>query len=242
MEKERPGIILYWETLDVLDALPDDKCKQMLVAMRNFARYGEIPNFDGDVALAPLWIMISAKLTADGAKYDAICEKRRAAAQARWEAKNGKNDANAFDEMQKHANDASAFFAMQTMPTTTTTTTPTTATTTTTTETTTTTATTTKKEKAPTRHKYGTYGWVRLSDDEYDRLIAELGFESVDRAIAYVDESAQRTGNKNGWKDWNLVIRKCIRDKWGSMRQTPQQAPQPNYGNPFAALREEFMG
>ena len=35
------------------------------------------------------------------------------------------------------------------------------------------------------------------------------------RCIEYIDESAQLTGNKNKWKDWNLVIRKCSRDKWG---------------------------
>ena len=23
------------------------------------------------------------------------------------------------------------------------------------------------------------------------------------------------TGNKNKWRDWNLVIRKCSRERWG---------------------------
>ena len=27
------------------------------------------------------------------------------------------------------------------------------------------------------RHKYGAYGWVRLSDDEYSRLLDDLGEE-----------------------------------------------------------------
>ena len=65
------------------------------------------------------------------------------------------------------------------------------------------------------RHKHGKYGWVRLSDDEYSRLLSELGEEELQRCITYVDESAQSNGNRNKWKDWNLVVRKCSRDGWG---------------------------
>ena len=70
----------------------------------------------------------------------------------------------------------------------------------------------------PERHKYGEYGWIRLSDDEYDRLLSDLGEEELQRCITYVDESAQSNGNKNKWKDWNLVLRKCHRNRWGAER------------------------
>ena len=59
------------------------------------------------------------------------------------------------------------------------------------------------------------YGWIRLSDEEYHRLLNDLGPEEAARCIAYVDESAQATGNKNKWRDWNLVLRRCHRDRWG---------------------------
>lgn len=65
------------------------------------------------------------------------------------------------------------------------------------------------------KHKYGQYGWVLLTDDQYTKLVADLGQAEVDRCIAYVDESAQGNGNKNGWKDWNLVVRRCHREGWG---------------------------
>ena len=65
------------------------------------------------------------------------------------------------------------------------------------------------------RNRHGKYGWVRLTEEEYSRLVAEYGEAEAERAIAYVDESAQSTGNKNHWKDWNLVVRKCIRQGWG---------------------------
>lgn len=73
-------------------------------------------------------------------------------------------------------------------------------------------------EKKPESHKYGEYGWVRLSDAEYDRLLADLGEAELQRCITYVDESAQSNGNKNKWKDWNLVVRKCHRNRWGLER------------------------
>lgn len=71
------------------------------------------------------------------------------------------------------------------------------------------------EECAHARRARGQYGWVKLSDDEYSRLIADLGDKEAARCIAYVDESAQGTGNKNRWKDWNLVVRKCSREGWG---------------------------
>nr|DAO93909.1 MAG TPA: replisome organizer [Bacteriophage sp.] len=81
------------------------------------------------------------------------------------------------------------------------------------------------KESAPTRHAHGQYGWVKLTDSEYSRLLADLGETELARCIAYVDESAQSTGNKNKWKDWNLTVRKCHRDGWGLNRKYTQAAP-----------------
>lgn len=68
------------------------------------------------------------------------------------------------------------------------------------------------------RHKHGDYGWVRLTDAQYDALLADMGEEELTRCITYIDESAQATGNKNKWKDWNLVLRKCHREQWGVSR------------------------
>ena len=76
-----------------------------------------------------------------------------------------------------------------------------------------------RKRSAPARESFGEYGWVKLTEEEYNRLVSEYGLSEVQRAIAYIDESAQSTGNKNKWKDWNLVVRKCIRDGWGKRQQ-----------------------
>ena len=65
------------------------------------------------------------------------------------------------------------------------------------------------------RQKWGQYGWVLLTPEEHNRLMTDLGAAELDRCIRYIDEAAQSSGNKNKWKDWNLVIRRCSREGWG---------------------------
>lgn len=69
--------------------------------------------------------------------------------------------------------------------------------------------------KKDVRHKHGTYGWVKLSKSEHKHLISDYGEKVALFYINLVDEKAQQTGNKNKWRDWNLVVRKAIREKWG---------------------------
>lgn len=86
--------------------------------------------------------------------------------------------------------------------------------------------------KPPARKSYGKFGWVKLTDEEYNRLSNDFGEAEVKRCIAYVDESAQTTGNKNKWRDWNLVVRKCHREGWG-LKKSFQHAQKTGGWNPF---------
>lgn len=67
----------------------------------------------------------------------------------------------------------------------------------------------------PEKRKYGNYGWIELTGTQYVQLLAELGEAELARCIAYIDESAQSTGNRNRWKDWALMLRRCSREGWG---------------------------
>lgn len=88
-----------------------------------------------------------------------------------------------------------------------------------------------KKEK-PVFKRYGENGWVQLTDEQYNRLIADLGEVETMRCIEYIDESAQLTGNKNKWKDWNLVIRRCSRDGWGLKQKQGRKEKKPSWMQP----------
>ena len=76
----------------------------------------------------------------------------------------------------------------------------------------------TKKKNNEEAHKHGEYGWVKLTDKQYEKLEKDLGKQELERCIQYVDESAQGNHNRNGWTDWNLVVRKCHREGWGVNR------------------------
>ena len=79
----------------------------------------------------------------------------------------------------------------------------------------------------PQRHRHGANGWVLLTDEQYQKLLHDLGPAELERCITYVDESAQITKNKNGWKDWNLLIRKCHREQWGAKHPKQKSSEQP---------------
>ena len=79
------------------------------------------------------------------------------------------------------------------------------------------------------RRKYGEYGWVQLTEKEYERLLDQYGQQTIDFYIRYIDESAQLTGNKNKWKDWNLTLRKAIRNRWGVEGANKGQMARKNY-------------
>lgn len=86
------------------------------------------------------------------------------------------------------------------------------------------------------KHKHGSYGWVLLTDAEYNRIVTAHGKDIADYYISMIDEKAQQTGNKNKWKDWNLTVQKAIREKWGKPPPT-KNAPHgvdPITGIPYA--------
>ena len=62
--------------------------------------------------------------------------------------------------------------------------------------------------------KHGTYKRVKLTEKEYTRLIDEFGKDFIDKQIELLDEYIQSNNNKNKYTDFNLVLRKSIRNNW----------------------------
>ena len=80
-------------------------------------------------------------------------------------------------------------------------------------------------------HKYGEYGWVKLTDEEKAKLESEMGAAELERCIRYVDESAEGTKNKNGWRSWIAVLRKCHREQWGMKGPARGRVATYDYGD-----------
>lgn len=75
--------------------------------------------------------------------------------------------------------------------------------------------------------KFGSFGWVKLTEEEHTRLLEDLGEDELNRCISYIDEQAQITRNRNKWRDWNLVLRRCSREHWGPPLEV--QATRPTF-------------
>ena len=69
----------------------------------------------------------------------------------------------------------------------------------------------------------GEYGWVRLTQEQYQMLLTEMGEEQLDWIIRFLDEKVQLNGNKYHWQDWVAVIRKAFRENWGERERSAEQ-------------------
>ena len=75
------------------------------------------------------------------------------------------------------------------------------------------------------KKSFGEFGWVRLTDGQYEKLADLMGYEELNRCITHIDELAQSTGNRRGWKDWYLLLRRCHNHRWhetGCRNQKPE--------------------
>ena len=61
---------------------------------------------------------------------------------------------------------------------------------------------------------FGTYNRIKLTQSQYDKLCKDYNKELIDKMINSLDEYVQSNNNKNKYKDFNLVIRKAIRENW----------------------------
>lgn len=66
---------------------------------------------------------------------------------------------------------------------------------------------------------YGCYGRIKLTDAEYQKLIADYGKEVIDNQIALLDEYVESNNNKNKYTNFNLVLRKSLREKWFNKKE-----------------------
>lgn len=76
----------------------------------------------------------------------------------------------------------------------------------------------------------GTYNRVKLTEEEYKRLCNEFGQEYVDQVINRLDEYVESTNNKQHYRNYNLVIRKAIRENWYKDIYKPRKIDEDNGG------------
>ena len=213
--EQKKSFVMYTDYGQHLALLSDEECGKLTKALFGYVSDGTIPAFSGAAAMA--FSFIQAQIDRDAARWEDKRTKRAQAGQKGGTVsgqvrrkQNEANEANASQTKQNEANEAVTVTGNVTG-------------TVTVTENVTGTIgesgrTADKPPPAP-RHEYGENGWVKLTDAQHEKLLADLGAAELERIIRYLDESAQMTGNKNRWKDWNAVIRKAARERWGLSRE-----------------------
>lgn len=185
----KDSFVFHHDYIDI-DEFDADEIKELLGAMIAYSADDTEPTFN-DRVLRIAWKGIKSRMDADRQAYDERCEQNRRNANKRW----SKDDANACDRMQsdkvacepmrtdaKNADidiDIESDIDIDIEK---------------------------KNARArETRHKYGQYNHVRLSDSEIKRLYDDYGEEKTLKAIRKLDEYIQQTGKK--YKDHNLALR-----------------------------------
>lgn len=69
-------------------------------------------------------------------------------------------------------------------------------------------------KKKPLKENYGTYKRIKLTPEEYEKLVKEFGESFIKEQIELLDEYIESNNNKNKYTNFNLVLRKSIRENW----------------------------
>ena len=72
----------------------------------------------------------------------------------------------------------------------------------------------TKEKPKKIKKSYGEYKRIKLTDNEYEKLCEEFNKEFIDNQIMLLDEYVEGNNNKNKYSNFNLVLRKSIRENW----------------------------
>ena len=116
---KRPGMMIYFDQWEyVATILTPEQFKRLFMLLMDKAQNLDVDAPDDDQAVSMAYHLLLPQLDKDAARYEKICEKRRAAINKRWN-----NDVLQHDEVQMNT---SEYKCIQKIPTTTTTTTPTT--------------------------------------------------------------------------------------------------------------------
>ena len=172
MSKKDCSFVLYGDMLENLDMLSDEDAGRLF---RNIAAYsrGDPAPCDLSSGALMLFNIICQKIDRDKEKYGEICEKRQAAIRKRWEQKNT-NDTNEYKSIQKNTNDTEHEHDKEHEQ---------------------------EREhdhdhkknnKRPSRHRYGVYENVLLSDEERDGLKEE--FRDFDKRVDALSEYMESSG------------------------------------------------
>ena len=77
------------------------------------------------------------------------------------------------------------------------------------------------------KNRFGKYKRVFLTPEEYEKLNNDYSKDYIDLVIDRLDEYLECNNNKNNYSNFDVLIRRMIRDKWGIIDNI--KVPKPKY-------------
>lgn len=71
----------------------------------------------------------------------------------------------------------------------------------------------------------GKFKRIKITEEEYQRLINDFNKDFIDDVINALDEYVESNNNKNKYTNFNLVLRKAIREKWFKINEDNYKKP-----------------
>lgn len=213
---EKNSFILYKDQQEIIDKLSDENAGKLIKAIYKYANTGEIPELNELLSIAI--IPFKQSIDRNSEKWEETKEKRRKAGKISAEKKKqvSTNQTHVESVEQKVTNSTHVESVEQTS----------TNSTVNVNVSDNVSVSVNNKEKnilKKEKHKYGKFGRVKLTDVEYDRLVSEYGQNFIDNQIESLDEYVESNNNKNKYTNFNLVLRRSIREKWFERKQTVKE-------------------
>lgn len=193
---EKKSLILYYEYEKQFALLSDSQLGRLIRSMLDFEIYGEVPDFSDDPALEMTFSFISAQLERDKSKYEQKCAVNAANGKkgGRPSKQSVSDKTRRFSNKPKKADEDKEEDKEEDNEE--------------------------VKDIKPTRHKYGEYKNVLLSDDEIEKLKIEIpDYQSyIERLSGYMASSGRT------YKNYLATIRNWAR-KDGEKDRTTDNTP-----------------
>lgn len=199
---EKKSFMIYLDNEKQVNMLTDEQAGKLFKALFEFAKNGTETDFD-DGMIAMAFSFMADSIKRDTEKYESICQKRAENIKKRWNKKQDEsntNDTNVYNcnfcntnhthidkDIDKDIDiDKEKEIDINKR--------------------------TDKPSPAPPKSlkkKFGEYGNVSLTDENYNQLVKDYGESVINDYIQRMDEYIQMKGKK--YKDFNLALRNWIK-------------------------------
>ena len=193
---EKKSFMIYLDNEKQVNMLTDEQAGKLFKALFEFAKDGTETDFD-DGMIAMAFSFMADSIKRDTEKYESICQKRAENIKKRWNKKQDEsntNDTNVYNcnfcntnhtHIDKDIDKEKEIDINKR---------------------------TDKPSPAPPKSlkkKFGEYGNVSLTDENYNQLVKDYGESVINDYIQRMDEYIQMKGKK--YKDFNLALRNWIK-------------------------------